>query len=228
MSTLAIAKPARRHLVWLPAALLVAFGALSAAGFTVAPDSVAATATGSVSVTASVAAEVHMTLANCATPNVAVMGGSANNQTAAFSSVALTTSDAATVLGQCDMTFGTNNNALGAQLTVADARAAGGSGNFLCASASGTVCAGADFTDTAVLATLAEGAAGLKLSALTCNGAAGMTTANYYPIAAAANVCVDTTGVSDSSLTLQVVANPSTTQPSGSYVGQANFVATTL
>lgn len=226
MSTLAINRPTRRHLVWLPAALLVAFGAFSAAGFTVAPDSVASTATGTVSVNAAVAAEVHMTLAACTTPNAAAMGGSANNQTAAFSSVALTTTDGPTVLGQCDMTFGTNNQSTGAQLTVADSRPAGGTNNFLCASAVGTACSGNDFTDTAVGVALADGAAGLKFSAMTCTGATTMNTTNYYPVAASSNVCVDNTGATDSTLTLQVVANPSTTQPAGSYFAQANFVAT--
>jgi hypothetical protein len=226
MSTVALAKPSRRHLVWLPALLLVAIGALSASGLTTTDDSIAATATGAVVVSATVAPEVHLDLVNGSC--TAAPAGTADNETATFGAVALTTADGPTVLGSCAMSVGTNNNTTtGVTLAMSDARAAGGSDFFLCTSAAGATCALAadDFTDTAVSATLNDGAAGMKLSARTCDDAS-TNTANFYPIAASSTICVDNTGGAASTLTVQIQANPAPTQPSGSYLGQANFVAT--
>src|SRR5687768_9617901 len=65
MSAIAFAKPRRRHMMWLPAALLVTFGALSAAGVTVAPDSNAGSTVGTISVNAEIGENLTMVFSAC-------------------------------------------------------------------------------------------------------------------------------------------------------------------
>jgi hypothetical protein len=205
-----------RHMMWLPAALLLTWGVLAAAGMPLTPSSRAA-ATGSATVSATVTPDMHMggtcpggnyTDANLAIGDVNIGGGS------------------------CTLTFGTNNGAVGAVLTVESARP---SGNTFCQAAVAVACgANPAFTNapTAGAAALAAGEFGAKVSAApTCNGG-GWTNGNFYGIRDATTapgtgdtLCTQN-GTTDGSYTLQFHSNRSAGTTAGTYNAQINFTST--
>src|SRR5688500_13132361 len=88
MSHVSILRP--RNLAWLPAAMLVSAGLLSAFGVPLTPNGRAATATGTTTISATVLPEVSLDLgqntagASTCSAGVGTIGGSANAETADF------------------------------------------------------------------------------------------------------------------------------------------------
>jgi len=227
-----------RKAAWLPAALLVSWAILAATGFPLTPNSQAASASSTTSVTASVLPEVHMDLAN-ADPDGAgplsgcgTVTGTAPNEDGAFTPTAMSTSDGDIELARCTMTFGSNNNGTsGATLSVESTRA---SGAAFCSTAFDVACAGNTFADENGDATLAEGGFGLRPTTVSgCGGAgADWSTANYYGIPAdlagfGTQIC-DTNNTSDGTMVLTFRANPSASQTAGNYYVRARFTAQAL
>lgn len=101
MTATALMRPRARHLVWLPAVLLVAWGLLSAAGGTVSPTSYAATSSGTTVVEGTVLPHIDL-------------GGTCDGGT--LSGATLDPALGETSLGTCTLTFQTTNGASGATL----------------------------------------------------------------------------------------------------------------
>lgn len=241
MHALAALRPAPRHLIWFPAALLCAAGALSAIGVPLTPNGQAATSTGSSVISASVLPEVSLDLgqnalgaATCSA-GTGTISGPANAEVAQFGvdttagRLAINMSGV-TNLGSCSMTFGTNNGASGASLSVKSARA---SGALFCQNANATACTGTAYTDEDGLNNVLEADKfGIRADTLTCTTPT-WTAGNYYgaPLAGAAgsNICTgqatNASAASDGVVVLSFHVNTST-RPSGNYYGQLDFTAT--
>ncbi|MCW2921990.1 MAG: hypothetical protein JWL76_1864, partial [Thermoleophilia bacterium] len=130
------------YVTWIPALLLLVAGVLAAAGFGGIANSHAAS-TGTTTVTATVAKEVHVALNT--TGSCGPAGGSAT--TRSFAGATMATTDGDVSLASCRVTFGSNNSALGANLLVESTRTSGT--NSFCAVAAAGACAAPQFTEAA-------------------------------------------------------------------------------
>lgn len=197
-----------RHLMWLPAVLLLTWGVLAAAGVPLVPGS-KAVSSGSATVNATVALDIHIAGTCAANTN--------------FPSVPLNLGN--NTLASCGVTFGTNNGAT-STLKVASARTTAGN-NLFCQAASVSAACGATFTSPAAnAAALAGGEFGLYSSAITTCTTPGFTLNRYNPVpdstAAAATIC-SMTGTTDGNYSLDFVANRAAGTVAGTYLGRADF-----
>jgi hypothetical protein len=227
-----------RHLMWLPAALLIAAALLAATGLLQVPGSQAATATTTVGAT--VNKEVHVAL------NDAGLCGaiSGSTVTKSITGTTLNVTDGDVSLATCRLTFGSNNSALGANLLVESTRVAGT--NSFCTQAATVACAAPQFTEAATggvaPATFAVGepaAAGFfgiraNINGGTCAGGMGASV-NYFGLGQntdatpnGATVC-STSSTTDGDVTIDYRTNPGSAQPaSTSYLVQTTFTATAI
>jgi hypothetical protein len=226
--------PRTRYLAWLPAVLLVAWGILSAAGVPLTPSSLAAS-TGTTTVSATVAKEVHIALDTAG--NCGPAGGS--NTARSLTGSALNTSqDGSTAFATCRATFGSNNSALGATLLIESTRTAGT--KSFCTDAVGSgACAGSTFSDaptggeTMAAFQTDEGKFGVKVTSpgATCSG--GMVTGgNVYGLGQntdatpnGASVCA-TASTTDGTVDVNYHANSASNQPAGTYNVETTVTAT--
>lgn len=241
-------RPRSRHLAWLPAALLIAAGILSALGLPLIPNTHAVTS--DIEISAEVLPEVSLDLgqnasgaATCAGANgTSGITGSVPNEDATFGAnvagqrVAIPASGAFTV-GTCSMTFGTNNGTGGASLAVANERTAGA---ILCKSAQNNPCVLESYTDDdGTNSTLEADKFGMRLlgPATTPVGASACdnfawTVGNYYGAANApgsTNICTNegmhATAANDGVAVVSFEVNTST-KSSGNYFATLLFTAT--
>jgi hypothetical protein len=210
----------------LPAFLLLAWGGLSAAGVQLTPNSTAATATGSVTVTAAVLPEIHTTSTTC-------FGTTQNN-----ASLAATAGDNADVVigATCDVKFGTTNGAGGATLKVNDPRPAASAA--FCQAAVTLACSGGSLADAAFTGVssagngMADGTFGVDVTATSNCTTPTWTAGNTYGLRPAATapangdlICTKTSGGTDASYTIQFKADTTGSQTSGNYLARADFTA---
>jgi len=236
MSHVSVLRP--RNLAWIPAAMLISVGLLSAMGVSLIPDGRAATATGGTVISATVLPEVSLDLAQnqagaaaCGT----IIDATVNAEVAEFGNAGSRipiNSSGATNLGTCNMTFGTNNGATGASLSYKSDRPATANRTF-CTTAVGLTCAGTFYTDDdGANATLEADRFGVRLDTENCDTNT-MVLARYYgaPLsgAAAQDVCTgeaaSATPANDGHVILSFHVNTSTTA-SGDYNARLNFTAT--
>ncbi len=203
-----------RNLMWLPAALLVAWGVLAAAGYGIAPSFGASTGSGTV--TATVALDVHVG-GTCAAGYSNAYGAMADNVEAN--------------LGTCGMTFGTNNGAT-STLRVESARTTAGNVMFCRAATNTGACGTGGFTNVAGGTLAASGVGvdrfGVLATANTCTTQTWITN-QYWPVpdsttAGAGTTVCSMTGTTDGDYTFSFRAHPDTVT-AGSYTGQALFTA---
>lgn len=201
-----------RNLMWLPAAMLIAWGVLAAAGYGVATPSFAAN-TGSSTVTATVALDVHI-------------GGTCVGYSNAFGSMPDATES---TLGSCGITFGTNNGST-STLKVESARTTAGDVMFCRPAVVGDnagACGTGGFTTVAANAATLGADKFAVLSTVTTCTTPSWTNATYNPVpdsttgGAGATVC-SMTGTTDGDYTLSFRAHPDTVT-AGDYTGQALF-----
>lgn len=220
MSTSLRAKSTWSLLYWcIPAALMIVAAIGSASGLQFTSNGVAAD-NDDVLVQASIAAELHITTP-CADQGP----------------TALTTAAAAPedIGAGCAITFGTNNNAAGANLKVINN--VNDATNFLCYGAVGGApyarnCATATYVDAAaggaLVAAVAAGEAGVKLTSVATATADFTATTTVYGVpksnGTAATVC-HTTNTTDGTCTMMFVARTNA-QQAGIYQGQAHFTVT--
>lgn len=205
-----------RHLAWLPALLLAALALCAAAGVDLVRPSHAAS-TGNVTVSASVAPELHI-------------GGTCPGAT--LSGVSMGSGDGTTALGTCTLTFGTNNNNPGGSLLRVETPRATAGDETLCSTAVTASCGTTRFIDalTTGAAALADGEFGVQVSGIpTCNTPT-WTNGNYYGLEDAATalgagnlVCDHNVFGSDASYSLTFAANPAGSTIATTYQGRADF-----
>lgn len=222
MSTLAARRPtvSARHLMWLPAGLLLAWGLLAAAGVQLTPSSRAAASTGSTTISATVLPDIHTTGSTCAG--------------ASITGVSFAPGVNDTLLGGCSMVFGTTNGASGAQLRVEHPRPAGNVA-FCQQATPASACAGGTFTDALYngvgVTDIPDGSFGVKANAVTTCSTPTWTAGNLYGLRAAAtapgtgDLICDRSAGTDATYALQFYADPSAAQVSGLYYAQADFTA---
>lgn len=209
-----------RHLAWFPAALLAAWGLLAAAGVPLAPDSRAASSTGTTSVTATVSPEVHV-------------GGTCIGST--YSGVSMLTTAGDTDLhSACTVTFGTNNGTNGATLRVRHSRPSPNVA-FCQNSVYADACLGDTFTDvvnTGVAAgSMPEGSFGVGVTAVTACTTPTWAAGNVYGLrdittaGGVGDLVCTQSGNTDGNYSIQFRADPSNSETAGSYYAQAQFVA---
>lgn len=201
-----------RHLAWLPAVLLVAWGILSAAGIPLTQNSSAVGSTATVSAT--VALDIH------------ILGTCAANPTYNDPALGL----AATTIGACTVQFGTNNGAVGSTLKVEHARP---SGNAFCQAAVTVACAANPSFTNAPLAggALADGAFGVRVNAApTCNdpGTPWADTLHYglrdsTTAPGTGDVICVQSGNTDGSYSLEFRADRAAGNTAGTYNTRADF-----
>lgn len=200
-----------RNLMWLPAAMLVAWGVLAAAGYGTTPSFGAST--GSATVSATVALDIHVG-GTCSAGYSNAYGAMADNVEA--------------TLGSCGMTFGTNNGAT-STLKVESARTTAGNVMFCRAADNIGACGANGFTSPAAnAATLGADKFGVLSTVTTCTTPT-WTNGNYNPVpdsntAGAGTTICSMTGTTDGSYTFSFRAHPDTVT-AGSYTGQALFTA---
>ena len=239
MSHVSIIRP--RHLVWLPAALLVSAGLLSAFGFSMTPNGRAATATGTTTISATVLPEVSLDLAQN-TAGASTCGvqtdATANAEVYEFGNAGARipiNASGATALGTCNMTFGTNNGSSGASLTYKSARTITANRTF-CTAAVAADCSGANtyYTDDdGANTTLEADRFGIKLDPASLCDNQPMVDNMYWgaPISTgtAKDVCTNeaasATASNDGYVRVMFDVNTSTIA-SGNYNAQIVFTAT--
>ena len=209
--------PRFRAISMLPLGLMLLVAVLSATGWQLVPVSSAVSS--NVDVEVEVAKEVHIAFSS---GNCRGSGGTDG----LLDGVTLNVSNNDTVLGSCSVTFGTNNSVSGALLNIASANA--GANNFFCMRSSFVgACGSGSFTDGSG-ADLPEGSVGGKLVSATGCTSSGWTSGAYGSVlAAGTNVC-STSSTSDATYAFQLAADPSPTQPAGTYRGRAVLTATAL
>jgi hypothetical protein len=197
--------------MWLPAALLVAWGVLAAGGFLVSPTSHAATST----VNATVALDVHI-------------GGTCAAGTN-FPSQALGLSTN-TSLAACDLTFGTNNGA-SSTVRVESPRAAGHATFCQAGSVSANCSGGTGFASpTANDTALVDGEFAIRTTAITSCTTPTWTNTNYNGVPDSSTggfgdlICT-MTGTTDGDYDLEFFARRGVATVAGTYIGQAVFTA---
>jgi hypothetical protein len=201
-----------RHLMWLPAVLLLAWGVLAAAGMPLVPSSKAVT-TGTATVTASVALDIHL-------------GGTCVGYSNAYGAMA---DNVNATLGSCTVTWGTNNGAT-STLRVESARTTAGNVMFCRAADNTSACGTGGFTNVgANAASMVADQFGVLSAVTTCNQAAGSKWNNgtYNPVpdstvSSTGDVICTQTGTTDGNYGLTFKAWPDTVT-AGSYTGQAVF-----
>lgn len=198
-----------RNLMWLPASLLVAWGVLAAAGYGITPSFGASTGSGTV--TASVAIDVHVG-GTCSLGYSNAYGPMADNVEA--------------TLGTCGMTFGTNNGA-SSTLKVESARTTAGNVMFCRAADNIAACGANGFSNVGANAvSLGADNFGVLSTVTTCTTPTWQN-ARYNPVpdantAGAGTTICQMTGTTDGSYTFSFRAHPDTVT-AGGYTGQALF-----
>jgi hypothetical protein len=201
-----------RSLVWLPAALLMTWGLLAAAGVFVTPTSKAASSSSTVNAT--VALDVHIAGTCAAGTN--------------FPSVALALGE--NTLATCGITFGTNNGASSA-LRVESPRPTTGNPMFCQAATVSTACGANVMANPAANAlTLGDNQMGVLSTAVTTCTTPTWQLNRYNPVrdagtAGAGDLVCTMTGTTDGNYTLSFRANRSASTVAGTYAGQAVFTA---
>ena len=205
----------RKFLPWLPAILTVGLGIVAATGLSMIPL-VNAASTGNVTVQATVGPELHMT--PCATqgPTALTLGGALEN-----------------IGGGCVTSFGSNNNANGVNLRVANFQA----GVFLCygvggARNCGTSSYGDELTTGTLNASVTADKAGVQLTAVEATAPAAVndwpiaTTTYGLPAAASPAQICHSVSTADRTCSTQFVARTAGTETAGTYEGVAEFSIT--
>lgn len=203
-----------RHLMWLPAALLLSAGILAASGVKLVGPSYGASAA-TTAVTATVL------------PNLTIGGTcDAGSRSGSISVAADDTNIGAT----CTITYATNNHAPGVRLRAESTRAAAPA---LCKVATTTLdCGAADaFSDAATggIADMADGAFGVQVAgAPTCTTSAGSWvngTSYGLPAGSGAGsvVCAQHNMGAAGTYTLQFRADSLAAQPAGAYDAGVSF-----
>jgi hypothetical protein len=203
-----------RHLMWLPAALLLSAGVLAAGGFKLVGPSYGAS-TGSTAVDVTVL------------PNL-TFGGTCDGATRSGSlSVA---ADDSNIGATCTVTYSTNNHAAGVRLRAESTRALAPA---LCKQANTTLNCGAvdSFGDAATggIVDMADGAFGVQVAgAPTCTtGAGSWVNGTSYGLPAGAGagsvVCAQHNMGAAGTYTLQFRADTLAAQPSGDYDAGVSF-----
>lgn len=202
-----------RHLAWLPAVMLVAWGILAAAGVPLTPSAPAAS-TGSSTVVATVDTDIHIN-GTCAAGTT-------------FPTVALAVGE--NTLASCGVTWGTNNGTT-STLKVESARDNTGQAAF-CVAADGDVNCGASFTAPGVnAASLTGGQFGVLTTAITSCTTQTWTLNTYNAVpngfdqAGSGTTICSMTGTTDGNYTLSFRANRAASTAAGTYRGQAIFTA---
>jgi hypothetical protein len=198
---------APRHLAWLPALLLLAWGLFAAAGVSLVPNSTAAS---TATVTASVALDIHI-------------GGTCPSYSNAFGAMPDNTES---TLGGCTVTFGTNNGAT-STLKVESARDNAGQVMFCRAADNDVNCGAGGFTDAGAnqVGPLGADKFGVLTTAIGACTTPSWTLNRYNPVppentaGAGVPIC-SMVGTGDGSYTLSFRAHPDTVT-AGSYTGQA-------
>lgn len=204
----------RRALMWLPAAMLLAWGMLAASGVPLTRDSHAAS-TGTTTVGATVALDVH------------IAGTCAAGTTFPSVPLALGSNSLAT----CGVTFGTNNGAT-STLKVESARTVAANSMF-CQAAGNSVSAACTNSFTQVGANavaIAGNQFGVQTTAIGSCTTPTWTLSRYNPVpdstfAGAGTTICSMTGTTDGNYSLDFVANRNAGSVSGTYQGQATFTA---
>lgn len=227
MSSLTAIRPNPRHLVWLPAALLLAWGVLAASGSLVSPSSHAATADTETS-----------TISGTVLPYVAVTGTCIG----AHAGVSMAPTAGATALNAvpCTVAFHTNG-ATGATLYAEHARTNAGQRTFCLEATPGDcVTANGSFTDVADgSAALTDGQFGIRVTNVsncttpTWNAAAATDHYSVPSLAAAGygdTICFDAVGTlaNQAVYTLSFDADPDVSTVAGLYRAAINFTAETV
>lgn len=216
----------RQTMMWLPAALLLTAALLAAAGLRMTESSYANPRT--TVINATVGAEVT------------IGTGASECGDAVFGPTAITVGTA-TNLGTCTLSFGTNNNAAGANIVVESTRPTGGLEVFCQAALTSGCAAGtSSFTSVPIAgsATMADGQYGVRLNAAlaagTCaagTGSVWITSGTYYGVRSAdvapgaGDPVCNRTSTGTSSLPLQFTAQGASTKVSGTYQTNARFTA---
>lgn len=194
----------------LPLVLLVGAGALAAAGFQMSPFA-GAVSSQSTTVQADIIAELHTS--DCADQGPTTLTpGSLQN-----------------IGGNCTMTFGSNNNAAGAKLLVANGQAT----QFLCLGRGVARNCGTNFDDEATGGTLnasvaqldaTHGKSGVQLVSTTGTADWTAATTTYgLPATLSPSQPCHSTSTADVDCVFQFVAYAAANQPAGQYEGVANF-----
>ncbi len=236
MSHVSVIRP--RHLVWLPAALLMTAGVLSVLGVPLTPNGRAAT--GTTTISANVLPEISLDLAQggpatCGT----IIDATDNAEKAEFGNASARipiSASGPTALGTCNMTFGTNNGSSGASLSYKSARVTTPNRTF-CTAAVAANCAGANtyYTDDdGGNATLEQDKFGIRVETpSTCDGTQVMNDNFFYgaPLSSdsAQTVCTGQSAnpnpLNDGYVQISFHVNTATI-PSGDYNAEIVFTAT--
>lgn len=226
MSALHALRPNPRHLVWLPAAMLLAWGVLAAAGVSLVPSSKAVTSTQSSLVEATVI------------PHISLAGTCLGTT---FSGVTMNSTSPATPLisgggGLCSVEFYSTNGTSGAQLYAENLRTNASQRTFCKAAPPGNCVAADSFTDVPDgSAGLADGEFGIRVDSVTgCSAptwnAAALT--DHYSVAVDTGgngelVCSDAAGPAGNRAiySLSYEADPSGATTSGAYNAEIRFTA---
>lgn len=234
MSHISVLHP--RNLAWLPAAMLIAWGVLAAAGVPLNPNSNAASS-GNTTVIATVDPELHINSGAGLCAGLSITAGTN-----------LTPDGTTDTIGDCTLRFGTNNVSTGSLVRVRNGRPNDATiDETFCAGGAGTetaACAATKFTDVAHTgaASLAANEFGVLVNgAPTCAGGPVWTNGNYYGLRDANEAAADGGGggtadgyvicdninqmgaANDAIYALRFAANPDSSQPATAYRGQAVF-----
>lgn len=227
-----------RALAWLPAAFLLTAALLAAAGFGGIGSSKAAT-TGDVTVTATVAKEVHVNLDD--TGACGPVTGSTS--TKAITGTSMTTASPDMSLATCRLTFGSNNSASGANLLIESTRTSGT--NHFCTTAPTGACVAPQFTEASTAGVTpaafgtgeaaAAGNFGIKANLNSGCSDGWVASANYFGLSPntdatpnGATVC-STASTTDGDVTIDFRVNPGSLQEaSTSYQVQTTLTATAI
>lgn len=208
-AVLAASRLRSRHLAWLPAVMLTAWAVLAAAGVPLTPSTNAAT--GSSTVTATVAVDIHI-------------GGTCATYSNSFGNMPDATNSA---VGTCGITFGTNNGAT-STLKVESARTTAGNNMFCRATSVSAACEPSGFAaPLANAASLAIDQFGVLTTAITSCTTPAWTLNTYNPVpdsttAGTGTTVCSMTGTTDGNYSLEFRAYPDTVA-AGTYSGQAVF-----
>jgi hypothetical protein len=201
-----------RSLMWLPAAMLLTWGVLAAAGVFVTPASKAASSSSTVNAT--VALDVSI-------------GGTCAAGTN-FPSVPLALGE--NTLANCGITFGTNNGA-SSSLRVESPRPTAGNPMFCQAATVATACGANVMANPATNAlTLGDNQMGVLTTAISLCTTPAWTLNRYNPVrdintGGAGDLVCTMTGTGTGNYSLSFRANRSVSTVAGTYAGQAVFTA---
>jgi hypothetical protein len=202
-----------RRLQWVPLGVMIAATLAAMLGLQGASSASAI----DLDVRADVAKEVHLSFAAGSCRGSGGVEGTLDG-------VTLTVANNDTSLGNCSIVFGSNNSPSGATLNIANANA--GANSFFCVRPTSTGACGSGVFNDGSGADLPEGSVGAKLvSATGCSSSNFSSGAFSSVLSAGTNVCA-TPGTGDATYVLNLSADPTSTQPPGTYRGRALVTAT--